>query len=52
MEAGTPDVQRAVLDELVQLAVDPGLDRGMTVERLRLVEKSGGKSGHYQRPQT
>ena len=25
------------------------VDRGMTVERVRLLEKSGGKSGHYQR---
>lgn len=25
------------------------VDRGMTIERIRLEEKSGGKSGHYQR---
>jgi len=25
------------------------IDRGMTVERVRLLEKSGGKSGHFQR---
>ena len=25
-------------------------DRAMTVERLGLVEKAGGKSGHYRRP--
>lgn len=27
------------------------VDRGMTIERTRLLEKSGGKSGHYQRRQ-
>jgi cyclic pyranopterin phosphate synthase len=26
-----------------------GVDRGMTVERIRLEEKSGGKSGHFAR---
>jgi cyclic pyranopterin monophosphate synthase len=26
------------------------VDRGMTIERQRLLEKSGGKSGHYIRP--
>ncbi len=26
------------------------IDRGMTVERVRLVRKSGGKSGLYERP--
>jgi cyclic pyranopterin phosphate synthase len=25
------------------------IDRGMTIERVRLVEKAGGKSGHWQR---
>ena len=25
------------------------VDRGMTIERIRLEEKSGGKSGHYRR---
>lgn len=25
------------------------VDRAMTIERIRLLEKSGGKSGHYQR---
>lgn len=25
-------------------------DRGMTIERIRLVHKSGGRSGEYQRP--
>jgi cyclic pyranopterin phosphate synthase len=25
------------------------VDRGMTIERVRLEEKSGGKSGHYVR---
>jgi len=25
------------------------VDRGMTIERIRLEEKSGGKSGHYVR---
>lgn len=28
------------------------VDRGMTVERLQLEEKSGGRSGQYQRPET
>lgn len=27
------------------------VDRGMTIGEVRLVEKSGGKSGHWQRPQ-
>ncbi|MGR9088404.1 MAG: cyclic pyranopterin monophosphate synthase MoaC [Gammaproteobacteria bacterium] len=26
-----------------------GLDRGMTIQSVRLLEKSGGKSGHWQR---
>jgi cyclic pyranopterin phosphate synthase len=26
------------------------VDRGMTVERVRLVEKEGGKSGRWTRP--
>jgi cyclic pyranopterin phosphate synthase len=26
------------------------VDRGMTIEHVRLLEKSGGKSGHYRRP--
>jgi cyclic pyranopterin phosphate synthase len=26
-----------------------GVDRSMTVERLQLEEKSGGRSGHFQR---
>ncbi len=26
------------------------VDRGMTIERVRLVEKRGGKSGHWQAP--
>jgi cyclic pyranopterin monophosphate synthase len=26
-----------------------GVDRGMTIERIRLEEKSGGKSGHFER---
>lgn len=26
------------------------VDRGMTIERTRLLEKTGGKSGHYRRP--
>jgi len=26
------------------------VDRGMTVEAVRLVEKRGGKSGHWTRP--
>jgi cyclic pyranopterin monophosphate synthase len=25
------------------------VDRGMTIERVRLLEKSGGKSGHWRR---
>ena len=25
------------------------VDRGMTIERVRLLEKLGGKSGHWQR---
>ena len=28
------------------------LDKGITVERVRLLEKSGGKSGRWQRPRT
>jgi cyclic pyranopterin phosphate synthase len=28
------------------------VDRGMTMDQIRLVEKSGGKSGHWQRPGT
>jgi len=28
------------------------VDRGMTIERVRLLEKSGGKSGHYLRTET
>jgi cyclic pyranopterin phosphate synthase len=27
-----------------------GVDRGMTIEQIQLEEKSGGRSGHYQRP--
>ena len=27
------------------------LDKGMTISDIRLLEKSGGKSGHYQRPE-
>lgn len=26
------------------------VDRGMTIEQIQLLEKAGGKSGHYQRP--
>jgi cyclic pyranopterin phosphate synthase len=26
-----------------------GLDRGVEIRRLRLLEKAGGKSGHYMR---
>ena len=26
------------------------VDRGMTIERIQLEEKSGGRSGHYERP--
>ena len=26
------------------------VDRGMTIERVRLIEKRGGKSGHWQAP--
>jgi cyclic pyranopterin monophosphate synthase len=29
-----------------------GVDRGMTIEAIRLEEKSGGRSGHWQRGQT
>jgi cyclic pyranopterin phosphate synthase len=28
------------------------IDRGMTMDQIRLVEKSGGRSGHWQRPRT
>lgn len=28
------------------------VDRGMTISEVRLVEKSGGKSGHWRRPET
>jgi cyclic pyranopterin phosphate synthase len=28
------------------------VDRGMTIEGVRLVEKTGGKSGHWQRGET
>lgn len=28
------------------------VERGMVVEQIRLVEKSGGRSGHYRRPRT
>ncbi len=28
------------------------VDRGMTIESVRLLEKAGGKSGHWQRPST
>jgi len=28
------------------------IDRGMTMNQIRLVEKSGGRSGHWQRPRT
>jgi cyclic pyranopterin phosphate synthase len=27
-----------------------GVDRGLSIERVRLVEKRGGKSGHWRRP--
>ena len=27
------------------------VDRAMTLERVRLIEKTGGKSGHWQRPE-
>jgi cyclic pyranopterin phosphate synthase len=27
------------------------VDRGMTISGVRLMEKSGGKSGRYERPQ-
>jgi len=26
------------------------IDRGMTIGPIQLLEKSGGRSGHYQRP--
>jgi len=29
-----------------------GIDRGMTIERIQLEEKSGGRSGHWQRKAT
>jgi cyclic pyranopterin phosphate synthase len=28
------------------------VDRGMTIEGIQLLEKSGGRSGHYVRPAT
>ncbi|NLW11683.1 MAG: cyclic pyranopterin monophosphate synthase MoaC [Clostridiaceae bacterium] len=28
------------------------IDRGMTIEKIRLIEKAGGKSGHWQREKT
>ena len=27
-----------------------GLERGVTIERVELLEKSGGRSGHWTRP--
>jgi cyclic pyranopterin phosphate synthase len=27
------------------------VDRGMTIDQVRLLEKSGGKSGHWVRPE-
>ena len=29
-----------------------GIDRGITIERIQLEEKSGGRSGHWQREAT
>jgi cyclic pyranopterin phosphate synthase len=29
-----------------------GVDRGMSIQAIQLLEKAGGKSGHWQRPDT